>query len=143
MLSKSAKKESTRTHSSSFSHFIYLFQLQRLKLLDGLLESPLLGLEIRQLLLLDLLQLGADLLLVARVGEDLLLALDALVGLVELLARLLDLAVDVDAALDVQEDGGGSGHGEHHASWRPRVGGGEDRNGGDTLAGEGLDGLDL
>jgi hypothetical protein len=65
------------------------------------------------------------------------------VSLLELLVRLRDLVVDVDATGDTDVDDGCGGDGEGDAAGGAGVRGAEDLDGGYTLAAEGLDGLGL
>ena len=96
-----------------------------------------------QLLLVLLLHLRRHLLLVTRVDEDLLLLLDARLGLVQLLLRLGDFGVDVDAALDVKEDGSGSRDGVGNTTCGSGGIGFQDLDILDCLATERLDRSDL
>lgn len=98
-------------------------KLQLLKLSDSLLQAPLLRIQILQLAPLNLLQLRANLLLIPLIAENLVLPLNAQVRLLQLPACFRDLAVDIDATLDVQEDGGGRGHGRDYAAGGPGAGG--------------------
>lgn len=82
----------------------FLLQLELLKLLNRLLEAGELLLGICQLLLVGRADLLRGLLQIHSVGEELLLALDALRGLVAALLGLANLGVHIDVALDVQED---------------------------------------
>lgn len=120
-----------------------LLQLKLLKLLNRLLKPALLSLQVRQPLALNLLERVADLGLVVWVIKDLALLVDTLLRLLELLVRLRDLVVDVDAAGDAEVHDGCCGDGEGDAAGRAGVGGTEDLDGGYTLAAEGLDGLGL
>ena len=83
-----------------------LLNLQPLKLLNTLLPIPRLHLRSTQLLALHLLNTLANLLL-PRIVHELALLLDEFIVLLEAVFRLGDFLVDVDAALDVEEGGGG------------------------------------
>lgn len=120
-----------------------LFKLQLLKLLNRLLKAVKLLLGIRQPLLISLLNGRRDLLEVSRVGQNLLLLLDVGLGLLELLLSLGDLGIEVDAALDVQEDGGLGGDRVGDATGGSRGVGAQDLDVLDALAAESLDGGDL
>lgn len=87
-------------------------------MLDALVEAFLLRLQLRELLPLDLLQLLGHFALAVRVVQQLLLHLDLGVDLLELLTCFGDLAVQIDAALNVEEDGGCGGDREDHAAQR-------------------------
>lgn len=90
---------------------MHLLQLELLELLNRFLKSLDLLLSLSHLSPVSLLYLGRDLLLVSSIQQNLLLPLDARAGLVKLLLRLGDFGVDVDTALDVEEDGRGCGDG--------------------------------
>lgn len=87
-----------------------LLQLQLLKLLNRLLQAVLLLLGIGQPLLFSFLNGRRHLLLVSRVSKKLLLLLDKGGSLVELLLGFGNLSIHVYTALDVQENGSGSGN---------------------------------
>jgi hypothetical protein len=116
----------------------HLLQLQSLKLPNSLLKRIPLNLQIPQLILLHSLQLLADLLLIPLIPQYLLLLLNALLRCTELLLRLGDLGVDVDAVFDVEKDGGGGRDGEDYAASGTLGAGGEDCDARDGLAGEGF-----
>lgn len=118
-------------------------KLELLKLLNRTLETPRLRLEVDNLLPVGLLDGLRDLLLVGGVLNQLALLLDVGAGLVELLLGLLDLGVEVDAALDVEVDRGGRSDGECDAAGGAGSIGGDDVDAGDALAAEGLDGGNL
>ena len=120
-----------------------LLELEALEQLDGALEAGDFALEVSELLTVLLLQGLAGLLLVLGVVKELLLFLDGRLGLLQLLVGLFDLAVDVDAALDVQEDSDGAGDGVDDATGGPGIGAGQDLDAGDALSTQRLDGLHL
>lgn len=118
-------------------------QLQLLKLGNTILVVLLLRQHIRQLLPLELQHSIVDLVREALSVEDLALLGGTIGGLLHLSLRLGDLGVEVNATGNLKEDGGGAGHSEDGTTSWLRVGGGEDGDGVDTLAGEGLDGGDF
>lgn len=122
---------------------IRLLKLELLKLLNRTLETPRLRLEVDNLLPVGLLDGLRNLLLVGGVLNQLALLLDVGAGLVELLLGLLDLGVEVDAALDVEVDRGGRSDGEGDTAGGAGSIGGDDVDAGDALAAEGLDGGNL
>ncbi|GKT55061.1 LOW QUALITY PROTEIN: uncharacterized protein ColTof3_02400 [Colletotrichum tofieldiae] len=122
---------------------LVLLELELLELLNSALETPGLRLEVDQFLLVLLLDGLGDLLLVDGVVEHLVLLVNVGASLVELLLRLLDFGVEVDAALDMQVDGSRGGHREGDTAGGTSGIGTDDIDAGDALAAKGLDGGDL
>ena len=129
--------EATKRTFTEHHRTFHALQLHLLEALNALLEHLLLGKQIMQLLVLQSLDLSAD--LVTKSADQLLLLLDGRGSLLHLGLGLLDLAASVDVALELEEDSG---------SRRDRVGRGGSRkwlvdleNGefGEVLAGEELD----
>lgn len=117
------------------------FQSQSFPAGQTALQLPHLGLPVAELRSLRLPHARVDLRLPARVADQAALPLYPLVGLVQLLAELLDLRRQVHSALDLEEYGRRRADGRYYAAGRFRRGRVQDRErrGRANLTGKGAD----
>lgn len=108
------------SQAPSLFSLLNLLQPQSLPAGQTALQLPDLGLPVAQLRSLRFAHARVDFCLPARVSDQAALPLDPLVGLIQLLAELLDLSRQVHSALDLEEHRSRSADGGHHAAGRFR-----------------------